>query len=119
MNPIINTRIKSIAFAFKGTLYLIRTEASIQVQFVIALLVTGLGFYFNISKVEWFVQILAIGLVMSIESINTAIEALTDFIHPEYHKKIGIIKDISAGAVFIASFFAIIVGLIIYIPKLY
>ena len=63
----INTRIKSITFAFKGAIYLIRTEASIQVQFVIAILVTGLGLYFNISKIEWFVQILAIGLVLSIE----------------------------------------------------
>ncbi len=115
----INTRIKSITFAFKGAIYLIRTEASIQVQFVIAILVTGLGLYFNISKIEWFVQILAIGLVLSIEGVNTAIEALADFIHPEHNNKIGLIKDISAGAVFIASFFAIIVGLIIYIPKIY
>jgi diacylglycerol kinase (ATP) len=112
-------RIKSIGFALKGGLYLIKTEASIKVQFVVAILITILGFYFNISKTEWMAQILAIGMVMSIEGINTAIEEVADFIHPENHKKIGLIKDISAGAVFIASFFSISVGLIIYIPRFF
>ncbi|GGK16138.1 diacylglycerol kinase [Yeosuana aromativorans] len=112
-------RLKSIGFAFKGAMFLLKTEASIQVQFVIAVVLTGLGFYFKISTVEWLFQILAIGLVISIESINTAIEAIADFIHPENHKKIGLIKDIAAGAVFIAAFFASIVGLIIYVPKIF
>jgi diacylglycerol kinase (ATP) len=112
-------RLKSIGFAFKGAMFLLKTEASIQVQFVIAVVLTGLGFYFKISTVEWLFQILAIGLVISIESINTAIEAIADFIHPENHKKIGLIKDIAAGAVFMAAFFASIVGLIIYIPKIF
>ena len=55
---------------------------------------------------------------MSIEGINTAIEAIADFIHPEKHEKIGFIKDIAAGAVFIASIAAVIAGLIIYLPKM-
>lgn len=112
-------RLKSIGFAFKGAIFLLKTEASIQVQFVIAVVLTGLGFYFEISNIEWMFQVFAIGLVMSMESINTAIEGMADFIHPEDHKKIGLIKDIAAGAVFIASFFACIVGLIIYIPKIF
>jgi diacylglycerol kinase (ATP) len=112
-------RIKSIGFALKGAIYLLKTEASIKVQFVIAIIITLLGFYFNISKTEWIAQILAIGMVMSIEGINTAIEEVADFIHPENHKKIGLIKDISAGAVFIASFFSISIGLIIYIPRFF
>ena len=112
-------RLKSIGFAFKGTVFLIKTEASIQIQFVIAVILTGLGFYFKISNFEWLFQVLAIGLVISFESINTAIERIADFIHPEHNKKIGIIKDMAAGAVFIAAFFACIVGLIIYIPKIF
>lgn len=112
-------RLKSIGFAFKGALFLIKTEASIKIQFIIALLVTAFGFYFNISKTEWIVQFLAIGLVISIEGINTAIEKMADFIHPENHKKIGVIKDIAAGAVILASIFAIIIGFIIYIPKIF
>ena len=62
-------------------------------------------------------QILAIGLVISIEGVNTAIEKLSDFIHPNHNPKIGIIKDVSAGAVFIAATCAFVIVLIIYIPK--
>ena len=62
-------------------------------------------------------QTFAIGLGMSIEGVNTAIEKLSDFIHPNHNPKIGVIKDISAGAVFIAATCAFIIGLIIYIPK--
>ncbi|MFV0540706.1 MAG: diacylglycerol kinase family protein [Aestuariibaculum sp.] len=112
-------RIKSVGYAFKGALLLIKTESSIKVQFSIAILVTIAGFFFNISATEWMFQILAIALVLGIEGINTTIEEIADFIHPEHHKKIGKIKDIAAGAVFIAAIFAIIIGLIIYIPKIF
>ena len=112
-------RLKSVGFAFKGAYFLLKTEASIQVQFGIFILLTVFGFCFNISTTEWLFQFLAIGMVMSIEGINTAVEEIADFIHPEKHKKIGLIKDIGAGAVFIASVFAIIIGLIIYIPKIF
>ncbi|MBJ6367301.1 diacylglycerol kinase [Snuella sedimenti] len=112
-------RLKSIGYAFKGAFLLLKTEASIKIQFAIAILVTAAGFYFHISTNEWIVQLLAIGLVMSIEGINTAIEEIANFIHPEHHNKIGFIKDIAAGAVFIAALFAIIIGLTIYVPKIF
>ncbi|MEC3908785.1 diacylglycerol kinase family protein [Tamlana sp. 2201CG12-4] len=115
----LTNRLKSVRYAFKGALLLIKTEASIQVQFIIAVIMTIAGFYFNISSNEWTVQVLAIGLVMSIEGVNTAIEEIANFIHPERHDKIGLIKDIAAGAVFIASVFASIAGLVIYIPKIF
>lgn len=110
-------RIKSIGFACKGAVLLLKTEASIQLQFVIAILVVFAGFYFDISTTEWMLQIFAIGLIMSVEGINTTIEHIADFIHPEHHQKIGFIKDVAAGAVFISAIAAIIIGLIIYIPK--
>lgn len=111
-------RLKSVGYAFKGMLILIKTEASIKIQVVIALIVTIAGFYFEISKTEWMIQFAMIGLVISIEGMNTAVEYIADFIHPEYHKKIGLIKDVAAGAVFIASIVAVIIAGIIYIPKL-
>ncbi len=98
-------------------LLLIKTEASIQVQLFIAIAVTIAGFYFEISTNEWLVQLTMIGLVMSLEAMNTAVEHIANFIHPEYHIKIGLIKDVAAGAVFIASVIAVIVAGIIYIPK--
>jgi diacylglycerol kinase (ATP) len=116
--PFIVNRIKSVGYAFKGMLILIKTEASIKIQLVIAIAITLAGFYFNISKTEWMIQITIIGLVMSIEGVNTAIEYIADFVHPEHHKKIGLIKDVAAGAVFIASIVAVIIAAIIYIPKI-
>ncbi|KQC28955.1 diacylglycerol kinase [Flagellimonas eckloniae] len=111
-------RIKSVGYALKGMFLLLQTEASIKIQFVIALVVTGAGFYFNISNTEWMIQLVAIGMVMGIEGLNTAVEKISDFIQPENDPKIGFIKDISAGAVMIVSILAGIVGLLIYVPKL-
>ena len=110
-------RLKSIGFAFKGMLILIKTEASIKVQLCITIVITFAGFYFEISKTEWMVQLAMIGL--SLEGMNTAIEHIADFIHPEYHKKIGLIKDVAAGAVFIAAIIATIIAGIIYVPKIF
>jgi diacylglycerol kinase (ATP) len=111
-------RMKGAKYAVKGALILIKTEASIQAQFSIAILLTCAGFYFNISTTEWMFQVLSIGIIMSIEGLNTAIEEISDFIHPDFHHKIGLIKDIAAGAVFIAGLAGVIIGLIIYIPKI-
>ncbi|WP_111684114.1 diacylglycerol kinase [Winogradskyella tangerina] len=117
--PFIINRLKSVGYAFKGMLILIKTESSIKLQVFIAIIVTIAGFYFEISTIEWIIQIAMIGLVMSVEGVNTAIEYIADFIHPDHHPKIGLIKDISAGAVFIAAVVASIIGLIIYIPKIF
>ena len=116
-NFVVN-RIKAFKYAFKGA-WLLRKEASIQVQLGCALVVTILGFVADLSTTEWCIQLLAIGLVLAIEGLNTAIERIADFIHPEYHEKIGIIKDVSAGAVTFAAVIAAIIGFIIYIPKLF
>ncbi|MDT0539902.1 MULTISPECIES: diacylglycerol kinase family protein [Croceitalea] len=111
-------RIKSVGFAFKGLFLLVRTEASIKVQLIIAIVMTLLGFYFGISTTEWIFQCICIGLVMGIEGMNTAIEKLSDFVQPDFDKKIGFIKDISAGAVMLVSIISVIVGLLIYLPKI-
>lgn len=112
-------RLKSLSYALKGAIKLITTEHSIMVQSFLAILVTLAGFYFDISKTEWLFQTLAIGLVLSIEGLNTAVEKIADFIHPNYHERIGFIKDIAAGAVFFAALTAISIGLIIYVPLIF
>jgi diacylglycerol kinase (ATP) len=116
-NTFFTGRFKSIGFALKGAIKLITTEHSVMVQFSIGILLLFAGFYFNITATEWMFQTLAIGLVLSIEGLNTAVEKVADFIHPEYHERIGFIKDIAAGAVFFAAMTAIAIGLLIYIPK--
>jgi diacylglycerol kinase (ATP) len=116
-NTFFTGRFKSIGFALKGAIKLITTEHSIMVQSSLAVVLVIAGFYFNISQEEWMFQTLAIGLVLSIEGLNTAVEKVADFIHPEFHHRIGFIKDIAAGAVFFAAMTAIAIGLMIYIPK--
>lgn len=111
-------RLRSFKFALKGTWLLITTEDSIKAQLFVAILITILGLYFNISNTEWMFQFLAIGLVLVAESLNTALEKLADFVHPEYHKKIGFIKDIAAGAASFAAFTSLIIAGIIYISKI-
>lgn len=110
-------RFKSLGFALKGAIKLATTEHSVMVQSSIAVLLVIAGFYFEISREEWMFQTLAIGLVLAVEGLNTAVEKVADFIHPEFHEKIGFIKDIAAGAVFFAAMTAITIGCFIYIPK--
>jgi diacylglycerol kinase (ATP) len=116
-NTFITGRLKSIGYAVKGAAKLVTTEHSVMVQFSIGIAMIFAGIYFDISAGEWMFQTLAIGLVLCIEGLNTAVEKIADFIHPEYHEKIGFIKDIAAGAVFFAALTAIAIGAIIYVPK--
>lgn len=115
----VSGRIKSVGFAVKGAIKLVTTEHSVMVQFSIMLIMILAGFYFNISREEWMLQILAFGLVLAIEGLNTAVEKIADFIHPEFHNRIGFIKDIAAGSVLFAAFSAIAVGALIYIPRIF
>ena len=109
-------RLKSLKFATLGAYKLITTEHSIMSQSILALALIGMGFYFQISRIDWMFQIFAMGLVLSIEGLNTAVEKTADFIHPDYHEKIGFIKDIAAGAVFFAAVASKIIIIFIYYP---
>lgn len=116
-NAFFSGRLKSMKYALQGAIKLITTEHSVMAQSSIGLLLVIGGFYFDISATEWMFQIFAMGLVLSVEGLNTAVEKICDFIHPEYHERIGFIKDIAAGAVFFAAMTAIAIGLMIYVPK--
>ena len=110
-------RLRSLTFAIRGAWLLITTEHSIMVQVGIAIIMTVVGFITELSSIEWMFQVLAIGLVLVAESLNTGLEKLSDFVHPDYDDRIGFIKDISAGAATFAAIIAVIIGLIIYLPK--
>ena len=111
-------RLRSMKFALKGMWLLLTTEDSIKAQISIALFATLLGFYVDISASEWMFQSLAIGLVLVAESLNTAVEKVADFVHPDYHEKIGFIKDVAAGAPAFAALISLVIACIIYIPKI-
>ena len=113
----IKNRIKAVGYAAKGFWILITTESSIIAQMVIAVAMTILGFIMQLSTTEWLFQIIAIALVLVAEGINTSIEYLADYTLLNHDKKIGKLKDISAGVVLFAVIFDIIIVLIIYIAK--
>ncbi|APS40104.1 diacylglycerol kinase family protein [Salegentibacter sp. T436] len=112
-------RIRGGGYAIKGAWLLLKHEQSIQVQFVLAIIMCIAGYFFDITKTEWMFQFVAIGLVMTAEGLNSGLEAMADFVHPDFHSKIGHIKDIAAGAVFIAAVTAVIIGAFIYFPYIF
>ncbi len=112
-------RMKGGVTAFKGAVAFFKSEHSVMVQFAFFIIFIGIGFWVGINKYEWMFQFLVFGLIFTAEALNTAIERIADFIHPEYHTKIGWIKDLAAGAVFCAFFTAISIACFIYIPYLY
>ena len=110
-------RIAAFKYAFNGIKYCITKETHFQIQLVAALVVSGFGFIFALSKWEWIVQIFCIGSVLMAEAFNTTLEKIADFIQPKKDTKIKIIKDVAAGAVLLMSITSVIIG-IIYIPKI-
>ena len=117
-NTFFTGRLKSIGFALKGAYKLITTEHSIMVQSFVGVCTVIAGFYFDISHEEWLIQTLAIGLVLSIEGLNTAVEKLADFVQPNFDEKIGFIKDIAAGSVFFAAMSSLAIWGVIYVPRI-
>ncbi len=105
-------------FAFKGLKYTFKTQLNFRVHCFVALIITGLCFYLDLSTAEWLWIIAAIVLVLMAELANTAMETLVDLVSPEYNFKAGIVKDIAAGMVLIAAFMALIVGILILLPKI-
>lgn len=110
--------INSFTYPIKGLLYAYRNEQNLAVDVGIALVVIILGLLFGVSKMEWLVLILTIGLVISCELINTAIEAVVDLVTQEYHPLAKVAKDTASAAVFIFAIVAVIVGIIIFVPKI-
>lgn len=111
-------RINSFGYAFKGVGVFLKTQPHAQFHLAFALFVTIAGFFFNIATWEWVAVVLMIALVLMAEAFNTALEFLTDLASPDYHPLAGKAKDVAAGAVLIAAIGAVIVGFIIFFPKL-
>jgi len=89
-----------------------------RVMLAAAVVVIVLGFFLNISLMEWCLVTLAMGLVLSLELINTAGEKLVDILSPDHDLRYGMVKDILAGAVLVAALVAAVVGALVFLPKL-
>lgn len=111
-------RLKSFVYAFRGIRLLIGREPNARIHCFAAVCVLVLGFTLHISSTEWIAITIAIGLVFAFEAINSSIEALADLVSPEYNEAIKHTKDLAAGAVLLSALSALVVGLLVFIPKL-
>ena len=110
--------LKAFINAFNGMKYFFLHERNGQVQLVVAVIVTALSVVVHISTVEWIIVWICVAIVIGFEMLNTAIENLCNMVQEEYHPIIKIIKDVASAAVLWVSIISIIIGLIIFSPKL-
>lgn len=111
-------RAQSFTHAFRGLRLFFMTTPNVWVHVLAAALVVLAGFYFEVSLFEWLALVLVIGFVFVAEAFNTAIEIDINLTSPEYHPYARDTKDVAAGAVLLAAFVALIVGLIVFLPRI-
>lgn len=111
--------LRSFGYAWQGIGWTVRTQRNAQIHVLALLGVVGAGWLFGVSAGEWLALILAMALVLALELLNTAIEAVVDLAMPQHHPLAKRAKDAAAGAVLIAALGAAVVGLIVFAPKIW
>ena len=101
-----------------GLEYVVVNEDNFKREIVLGIIALLLGVFLKISKIEFIIILFVIALVLFAEIINTALEKVVDLYTTEYNEKARIVKDVAASSVIIICFFAVVIGLIIYIPKI-
>ena len=114
----IKNRIRSFSYAFKGIALMFHHQPNFYIHLSLSTIALGLSYFLDLSRSEFLWIVLAIGLVLSAEIFNTAIEKLTDMVQPNQDSKAGNVKDLAAAAVLVSAFTALAIGLIIFIPRL-
>lgn len=109
--------LRSFVYSFNGLAYSFNTQLSFRVHCLATILVVCLGLYTNLSLAEWLWIIVSIAVVVILELVNTAIEILVDLVSPQQNPKAGAIKDVASAAVLVGGIMALIIGLIIFVPK--
>jgi diacylglycerol kinase (ATP) len=111
-------RATSLKHAMRGVRVFITVTPNFWFHFGTFVVLIFLGFFFNISSIEWMTLILANGLVFGAEAVNSAVEVNMDLMHPDIHPMVRDTKDIAAGAVLIIGVTAWAVDAIIFLPKI-
>lgn len=109
----------SFGYAFEGIWYTVSTQRNMKIHLTVAPIVLILGAIVSLSPIEWCIIVLVIAGVMSLELVNTAIEAMVDLESPQYQPLAKIAKDVAAGAVLLMAVAAVCIGCIIIVPKLW
>lgn len=110
--------VKKLMNAFNGMLIPYQTEVSIRIQTAVVAAGALLGWYLHISNHDWMLVVIAASILLITECLNTALEKLVDLVSPGYQELAGKVKDIAAGAVFIAGTCSLIIALLVFIPYL-
>ncbi len=108
----------SFRHALNGLIHFVKTEPKALVHLGVDLFAIILGFYFGISTTEWALLVISMGALLGMELLNTSVEELCDFLHPNIHPSIKVVKDVSSAAVLAIAIATAIVALIIFIPYL-
>lgn len=112
------SRQASLRYAIRGVLQLVQTQTNARIHLCAAVLVIAVAWWLQVSPVEWGVLLLAIGLVLCAEGLNTAIEFVVDLASPQWHALARDAKDVAAGAVLLASLAAAATGCVVLLPKI-
>jgi len=109
-----NNFLESLNAAVEGFIYVLKTQRNMRIHFLLAALVLIAGIYFNLNKTDLLVLFTAVCIVLICEMINTSLELVVDLIKDAFHPIARVIKDISAGAVFISALNAAVIGYVVF-----
>lgn len=109
---------ESFNHAMDGIEFAINHERNLKIEVFMGILASIMGFLLHISVMEWAIIVLVIAMVLCLELVNTAIERAVDLTTKEYRELAKAAKDVSAGAVLIMSMFSVIIGILIFLPKI-
>lgn len=114
-----HTLVQSFGFAFEGLRAAVTKGRNFRIQLVMAALASILGVYLKLSSSEWLDLVIVAVLVLILELVNTSIEALVDLVSPEIREKAKLAKDVSAATVLVASIGSVVVGALLFLPKIF
>jgi len=114
----LKSRLRSFGYAISGLKIVFKEEHNARIHLIASVLAVLLGAFFHISITEWLLLVFVIALVISLEIVNTAIENIANFVCQEQNEDIKKIKDIAAAAVLVSAIAALLVGFLIFVPKI-
>lgn len=113
-----NAMLRKFSYALRGLFVSLKEEKSLVIHAIVALVTVVIGLVLQINVISWAILILTIGLVISSELMNTAIENIVDMVSFKFNFNAKKIKDIAAAATLVLAIIAVVIGLLIFIPRI-
>ena len=110
---------RSLNQAWRGIWYTCKTQGHMRFHLTAGIIVLVLAWWLRVSRFDWLILIVAVGSVFGAEVMNSAVELVVDLAQPHFDPLAGMAKDVAAGAVLIAAIQAVIIGLIVFVPRLW